>query len=264
MTNTQQFNFNLPKQRFQTCYRLNDARYGSYENTYSAFEGIAPPAAAQLGNDDFYTWEKSYPYQCVEGCLVNLKVNNNLSIGYEYQTLPIPEANVNYNLYLPSLSTGSKRTFLPNEKRFYIGKQKFTGPHYIAKENVVAPDGAVPPNTYSYVLDEPWDYLTQSVEFKVDEGFITPSSLAAQLTEQLHTREGTADNFKCVNVEPVTFEIGNKLTTSRFDNHSCKTTNPTFHKISFLRIINLTTKSFSRCSNNHRSHADSTTSIHTH
>ena len=59
---------------------------------------------------------KSYPYQMPEGCLVNLKVNNALSIGYEYETLPVPEANVNYNLYLPSLSTGSKRTFLPNEK----------------------------------------------------------------------------------------------------------------------------------------------------
>ncbi len=210
VTNTQQFNFNLPKQRFQTCYRLTDARYGSYANMYGAFDGIAPPAQAQLGNDNFYTWEKSYPYQCVEGCLVNLKVNNNLSIGYEYETLPIPEANVNYNLYLPSLSTGSKRTFLPNEKRFYIGRQRYTGPHYIAKENVVVPDGAVPPNTYNYVLDTPWDYLTQSVEFKVDEGFITPSSLAAQLTEQLHTREGVADNFKAVNVEPLVFEIGNK------------------------------------------------------
>lgn len=209
VTNTQQFNFNLPKQRFQTSYRLNDARYGSYENMYSAL-GAAPPAAAVKNNADFYTWEKSYPYQCVEGCLVNLKINNALSIGYEYETLPIPEANVNYNLYLPSLSTGSRRTFQPNEKRFYIGSRKFTGPHYIAKENVPVPDEAVPPTTYNYVLDTPWDYLTQTVEFKVDEGFITPSSLAAQLTEQLHTREGNADAFNSVNVVPVSFKIGDK------------------------------------------------------
>ena len=205
VTNTGQFNFNLPKQRFQTSYRKNDARYGSYENLNSSLGGLN---GGTLGNADFYTWEKSYPYQMPEGCLVNLKVNNALSIGYEYETLPVPEANVNYNLYLPSLSTGSKRTFLPNEKRFYVGSRKYTGPHYIAKNNVAVPGGAG--STYTYVLDTPWDYLTQNVEFKVDTGFITPSALAAQLTEQLHEREGNADAWKSVNVEPLTFMIGNK------------------------------------------------------
>ena len=71
VTNTGQFNFNLPKQRFQTSYRKNDARYGSYENLNSSLGGLN---GGTLGNADFYTWEKSYPYQMPEGCLVNLKV----------------------------------------------------------------------------------------------------------------------------------------------------------------------------------------------
>lgn len=203
VTNNQQFNFNLPKQRHQTSYDFKNIRYGSYANEYKPF-GVAT-VIGTLNNQHFYTWEKSYPYQMPEGCLVNLKKNNQISLGYEYETLPMAVDNQFYNQYLPSISTGSKRTFSPNEKRFYIGIRQFGGPHYIAVENEPIP-GTL--KTYNYHFSRPWDYLTRDVDLNVEKGFINPSSLGAQLTEQLHERDGEADNWEEVLEKPFNFDIG--------------------------------------------------------
>ena len=210
VTNTGQFNFNLPKQRHQVSYDLKRSRFGSYCNhakPLGAASSTTPGAV--LNNDAFYEWEKSYPYQMPEGCLVKLKTDNQTSLGYVYETHDVPETNVNYNIYLPSISTGSHRINRPNEKRFYIGRADFTGPHYVAAINQPIP-GTNPVVTYNYSLQTPWDYLESELEFDIPTGFITPSALAAKITEQFHKREGNADNFKVSEETAYVFDIGNR------------------------------------------------------
>ena len=204
VANTQQFNFNLPKQRHQTCYDLTKTRYGSYANTYGAFGPIAAPPGSSLNNQDFYTWEKSYPFQTPEGCVVNLQVDNSTSLGYVYNTINIPPNNSEYNEYLPSLSSGSRRTFLPNEKRFYIGSKNFTGCHYVSEQATIP--GST--DTYWYSLENSWDFLRNPIDFELEQGFITPAALGAKLTEYLHQREGNADDFQEEKEEAVIFDMG--------------------------------------------------------
>ncbi len=209
VTNTGQFNFNLPKQRHQVSYDLKRGRFGSYCNHAKPLGAASSNVPNAVDNNDaFYEWEKSYPYQMPEGCLVKLKVDNNTSLGYVYETHDVPETNVNYNIYLPSITTGSHRINRPNEKRFYIGGKNFTGPHYIAEQNIPIP-GTNPVITYNYSLQTPWDYLESELEFDIPPGFITPSALAAKITEQFHKREGNADNFQVSEEKAYTFDIGN-------------------------------------------------------
>ncbi len=209
VTNAQQFNFNLPKDRHQTCYNVKKARYGNYANTYGD-NLVAPPVVApntRSNNADFYSWEKSYPYQMVEGVGTQLAVVTGVAIPYQYQTQILPFTDVLFNRYLPSFASGSRRTNLPNERRFYIGKRNYSGAHYINEVNIPVP--GVAGKVYSYVVgNTPWDYLTKDIDFEVEKGFVTPSSLAAKLTEQMHEREGNADNFKEEEVEAHLFSIG--------------------------------------------------------
>ena len=88
VTNAQQFNFNLPKDRHQCCYNVKKARFGSYANTYGDNFGGTPVVAPNTrdNNADFYSWEKSYPYQMVEGVGTQLKVVTGVAIPYEYET----------------------------------------------------------------------------------------------------------------------------------------------------------------------------------
>ena len=210
VTNAQQFNFNLPKSRHQTCYNVKKARYGNYANTYGDnFDGtpiVAPNTRSN--NADFYSWEKSYPYQMVEGVGTQLAVVTGVAIPYQYQTQVLDFNNALFNQYLPSFATGSRRTNLPNERRFYIGKRNYSGAHYINEVNIPVP--GVAGKVYSYAVGTTgWDYLTKDIDFEVEKGFVTPSSLAAKLTEQMHEREGNADDFIEEEVEAHIFSIGN-------------------------------------------------------
>ncbi len=210
VTNAQQFNFNLPKDRHQTCYNVKKSRYGNYANTYGDNFGGAPVVApnTRSNNADFYSWEKSYPYQMVEGVGTQLAVVTGVAIPYQYQTQILSFTSNLFNRYLPSFATGSRRTNLPNERRFYIGKRNYSGAHYINEVNIPVP--GVAGKTYSYAVGTTgWDYLTKDIDFEVEKGFVTPSSLAAKLTEQMHEREGNADNFKEEEVEAHLFSIGN-------------------------------------------------------
>ena len=210
VTNAQQFNFNLPKDRHQCCYNVKKARFGGYANTYGDNFGGTPVVAPNTreNNADFYSWEKSYPYQMVEGVGTQLKVVTGVAIPYEYETQVLDFNSALFNQYLPSFATGSRRTNLPDERRFYIGKRNYTGAHYTNEVNIPVP--GVAGKVYSYVVgNTPWDYLTKDIDFEVERGFVTPSSLAAKLTEQLHEREGNADDFKEEEVEAHLFSVGN-------------------------------------------------------
>ena len=214
VTNAQQFNFNLPKSRHQTCYNVKKARYGSYANTYGDnFTGApaANPTGSALNNQHFYSFEKSYPYQFVEGVGTQLGTNSGLSVPYEYKSVKMDYTNAQFNGYLPSYASGSRRVCIPNERRFYIGEREYTGSHYINEVNIQVPE-APAGTVYSYAVGtRPWDYLTKEIEFDIEKGFLTPSSLAAKLTEQLHERTGQADDFTEENEEALIFRWGNRV-----------------------------------------------------
>ena len=75
VSNNQQNNFNLPKTRFSTQY---DERHITYGGPAFYSQGMSNPihnGVATLEKEDFYIWERSYPYQYIEGSRTTVTAN---------------------------------------------------------------------------------------------------------------------------------------------------------------------------------------------
>ena len=193
VSNNQQNNFNLPKTRFSTQY---DERHITYGGPAFYSQGMSNPihnGVATLEKEDFYIWERSYPYQYIEGSRTT--VTANATDARSYDVIVAEEEDY----YLPSHSKTCPELYKPNNKRLYIGVKDYCGPYRIINQKL---------GEQVIRLTTPWDYYTRQVSLSVKDGFTTPSALGSVLTGQLHNREGDAIDWDVETIEAKYFKAG--------------------------------------------------------
>ena len=204
ITNRQQFNFNLPKDRFQTDYNFKSNGYGGpafYENTINV---TSPFVTDTFGGRSWARFERCYPYQYIEGTTSRL----NLPLASRYNFIPannvpppVPPAYTPTltNLYNPSNSKPHPDMYSPSSIRNYIGSKEYSGPYQNCAPAGNGSSGGYSDynsqafNTPVYDLTTPWNYFSSTVKLEVETGFSTPAAIAETLTSQLHARQGDAD-----------------------------------------------------------------------
>tara|TARA_R110000803_G_scaffold109_1_gene326 strand:+ start:44 stop:3739 length:3696 start_codon:yes stop_codon:yes gene_type:complete len=204
VTNRQQFNFNLPKSRFQTQYNYKDNGYGGPAFYHGGLGLSNPSIADKFSPQSWGSFEMNYPYQYIEG--TSVKIRDTLDYVIEpgdkvANVNPAAPAPVALNKYNPSQTRTSKDLFNPSSTRLYVGNKEYTGAFLTAAP---AGDGGAAGlgdfnnttfNTPIQNLNTSWDYFKNTVRLNVDPGFSTPSAVGEILTGQLHGRLGNADNW---------------------------------------------------------------------
>jgi len=217
ITNRQQFNFNLPKDRFQTNYAYKSNGYGGpafYEGTS---QNSDPFTEGKFVPTSWACFEKCYPYQYVEGAAVRFSTDGTTSaftvtpannVAPPIPPLYSPTFTDKYN---PSNSKPPSELYSPSTTRNYIGNKDYTGPyHQCAPASLTGggfadfTGGRFPLPEYN--LNVPWDYFKSKVQLEVETGFSTPAAIAETLTSQLHSRQGDADAWSVEESDAVGFQ----------------------------------------------------------
>ena len=193
VSNNQAFNFNLPKSRFQTQYDMKNLTYGGPAFWSDGMSHKIPYVPdADGGRSNFYNWERSYPYQCIEGAYT--LINPALTDTRPYIVTVIPE---NSNI-LASHTKANKPLYKPNGKRLYIGNN-YQGPYRIIQTSE---------QKAKALLITTWDYFKRKSRLNIKNGFTTPSAIGNNLTSQLHNRQGNASHWDENTVEAKYFDAG--------------------------------------------------------
>lgn len=177
ITNRQQFNLNLPKMDHLNNQDPNDKGFGGPQMaTYRDFlrnyyfdnlEGLVFNDGKMVAARSNQTWEVLNPKQ------------------FEPQTDAVTGAYF-FQGHTNSVQNAPASINQSNNTRFYVGNRDFQGPYFFQK-----PDGeeSTPLN------GDDWKRYTRNKGFDVTANFLTPSSIAKYITEELHSREGNADEF---------------------------------------------------------------------
>ncbi len=112
------------------------------------------------------------------------------------------------NITVP-ISNGPFNIAFPNNNRLYVCRDDHRGPWQTAK-NSTGPNQKLNRVYYD-------DFMTDYTLLEADEGFYTPSALGNKLTTAFHQREGTAEDWKPVNVEPYVYEHSSTWTSQNGD-----------------------------------------------
>lgn len=217
ITNRQQFNFNMPKDRFATNYAYKSNGYGGPLFYTGAIEGETPFNNFLFGSGSWSNFEKNYPYQYIEGASVKL----DLPKGEKYDVTP---ANNNAppipplytptmtNYYNPSNSKPCADVYSPSGIRNYIGIKEYSGPYQNCAPAGNGGQGGYADytqqafSTPAYDLTTSWDYFTSKVKMEIEPGFSTPAAIAETMTTLLHARQGDADAWSTEEVSSVGFQ----------------------------------------------------------
>lgn len=221
VTNRQQYNMNLP---------LANHTIAASENWFSRKYGMPSVLQSDHAWTDF---SKSYPYVAIEGC-----ARRHCSTPFgATDTFPASSAGITMTWWdLVSTERATQETeygqqgmyyaggvthtpiansnfeiATPNETRMYICNDNYQG----TMPADVEPATYHGPNKYSETL------LTQTIDFEVQEGFITPTSLGSDLTTVFHQRTGDADKW---NTRDVPAEV--YVHNATWQNLSLKSTLP--------------------------------------
>ena len=172
ISNLFQFNFNYPKSGCKLEYNTNSPSYGG-----PAFQTNKLNATTI---EDFDVFESNYPYECLEG------FSTDLSAVPRIYTPADPTLKPSYMKPPPEL-------FNPSDNRLFIGNSNYRGPYYFGNNN----------NPENFM----WIPLISDVDLQIATGFNTPSSIAENLTSQLHARDGNANSWDILEVESLQFNI---------------------------------------------------------
>ena len=210
ITNRQQYNMNLP---------LANHQIAGPDDWYSRFYGMSAVLQSASTWGDF---SKSYPYVALEGCANRHcstpfgadKTGDTASNGIIMEwwdlvlTQNVKQDTVSgqqgmyfagYNADTP-IANSNFEIATPNETRMYICGDTYQG---TMPSLDVAPDYCGP-STYSTTL------LSETIDFDIGEGFITPTALGSDLTTVFHQRTGNADDWETRDV-PAEVYIHNAL-----------------------------------------------------
>lgn len=202
VTNRQQYNMNLP-----LCGMKTTASDSWMERSYGLHSVLA----------EDHVWEDfscSYPYVAIEGCAKRhcstpfgagtTDGTAQTGIIQEWWQLLYPNNPpaqetmagqcgmmwAGLNTHTP-FANSNFEIATPNETRMYVCNDDFLG-----LLPVVGRSSLQTPRKYSD------SFLTQKIDFEVQEGFITPTALGSDLTTVFHQRTGDADAWTSEDVTP--------------------------------------------------------------
>ena len=197
VTNNQSNNFNNPKSIIQVNYDYRRNMYGGPAIYADSLNLYALPATEQ---QNFQAFNRCYPYQFIESSITTF---NRITKEW-FEGPPDTEVYPIDSDLLPSFSKGGTSVILTDSTKMYVGPKNYLGPYYIDTQTDTTYLGvnAVNPQ-YKHLLNyahsiEPfmetsfWDFFSTNVLLTQDKGFVNPSSLASNLTNLLHQRDGTA------------------------------------------------------------------------
>ena len=207
ISNNHQFSFNLPK---EGC--LIDTDFYNFTLGGPLLEDVG--FTNRSDTLEYAIWNTHYPMDGIEG----FKHSGGVATGRTYTEILSPVARpypyifppgapnfttIN-NMFRGSIIKGSYDTVIPNNIRLYIGKSEWDGPYY------------VPTITSDEEKNQEWEPYVSSSIIEVSTGFSTPTSISDQITSQLHSRFGNADNWDVSNGEnkrvlPLEFSINNDV-----------------------------------------------------
>ena len=202
-SNTKQYNLNLP---LAEAYIAGGERWWQAEYGYPKCEQVRDFNINE--DNEWYAFFSNYPIWAVDGCT---KVVESQPPIVASSSTPVKQVNTirRWNVLdterkigdLPpmlgsmlcgdhtsaAISNGPYSLAFPNEKRLYLLKDA----QYID----TTPSNNVQARTERYLTSLSEILNTNKTALKTREGFQTPSSVAQDLTEQMHERDGTADNW---------------------------------------------------------------------
>lgn len=211
ITNRQQFNFNLPKSRFQTQYNYKDNGYGGPAFYHGGLVLNNPRTTDKFSPQSWGSFEMNYPYQYIEGASSTIHELDHYNVvpGDNVNGVnPAAPAPVFLDPFNPSQTRTCADLYNPSATRLYIGNKGYTGAFQTAAP--AGDGGAAGLGDYNNTtfptpiqnLNTPWDYFNNTVRLNVDPGFSTPAAIGEILTSQLHGRLGNADNWTNETVAP--------------------------------------------------------------
>ena len=219
ITNNQNFNFNNPKNLIQVNYDYRRNMYGGpalYVQTVNTSAGTPPTDQA-----NFQCFNRCYPYQFIESSITQFdRVTKEWFPG-----APDSEPYPTNSDLLPSFSKGGSSVILTDSTKMYVGPKDYLGPFYIdtstdANSSPTAPATGqyktkfeFPYSIEPFMENSMWDFYSTEVLLSQPEGFVNPSSLASNLTNLLHQRDGTAKYWNVEDYEPMLLTILNSSAT---------------------------------------------------